>query len=261
MTDSQLWVYIPGMNFQALFLDRYELVLTEDQSPTFRDLSSDSKETMHHRGGAYSETQLIYGDALRACLQAGGRNILSVGLGLGYNEILVAVESLRHSLSPREIRLLSFESEEPLRTAFVNWLQGEPNEVYENIAGFFSFDIFKIKHWLLQARENRHWDLEHSLGEDVFHNIAFQADCVFYDAFSSKTSPGLWSEDFLNQFFKNFCGDRSAVSTYACTGALKRALKAQGFELLLKPGFNGKRLRTMGIRGWENELKFLFSNP
>lgn len=240
------------------FLDRYELVLTADGSPTFKDLGSDSAETMHHRGGAYSETQLIYGDPLRIALKDGARRFLSVGLGLGYNEILVAVECLRNSVSPREAHLVSFESEDILRSSFKNWLSGEENEVYQNIASFFNFDTLKIKHWLNQSLESNNWQVKHALNNDVFLDLKEPSDCIFYDAFSSKTSPELWAEDFLNAFFEKICSANSVVTTYACTGALKRSLKKQNFELLLKPGFNGKRTRTMGIRGWSPEARDLF---
>lgn len=242
------------------FLDRYELVLTDDGSPTFRDLGDrdgegPKPETMHHRGGAYSETQLIYGNPLRLCLKAGGRRILSVGLGLGYNEILTTVECLKLGISPAEIQLLSFESEEPLRSAFLKWISGEPIEVYDMISQFFAFDSLKIRQWLQEAYQNKHWQLRHSLDESAFFQSPDGHQCIFYDAFSSKTSPQLWEEKFLNDFFKHFCAERSVVTTYACTGALKRSLKNQGFELLLKPGFGGKRLRTMGIRGWNQETR------
>ncbi len=242
------------------FLDRYELVLTDDQSPTFRDHLSDNLETMHHRGGAFSETQLIYGNPLRLCLKAGGRRVLSVGLGLGYNEILTAVESLKREISPQDIHLLSFESEEPLRAAFLQWISGEPLAVYDIILGFFAFDPFKVKQWLLQAYENKSWKLEHSLDEMAFHQKLKGYHCIFYDAFSSKTSPQLWEEKFLNNFFQHFCADRSLVTTYACTGALRRSLKNQNFELILKTGFGGKRMRTMGIRGWDQETNSEFSS-
>lgn len=213
---------------------------------------------MHHRGGAYSETQLIYGDPLRISIKGGGRRFLSLGLGLGYNEILVAVECLRHGISPRQMQLLSFESEEALRSGFIQWLQGQGDEIYDLVAGFFAFDILKIKHFLLQALENHQWQLRHALDESSLSLLDSDFNCIFYDAFSSKTSPQLWTEEFLNLFFAKACSEISVVSTYACTGALKRSIKNQGFELLLKPGFNGKRLRTMGIRGWPTEIKDLF---
>ena len=240
------------------YLDRYELVLTEDGSPTFRDLGSETQETMHHRGGAYSETQLIYGNPLRACLQAGLSSAVSVGLGLGYNEILVATEALKNQIPVAEFRLLSFESEKPLRDSFVGWVGGQKNSVYDQIAGLFEYDISKIQNWLHEALEQKTWILEESLNAERLSQPSEQYACLFYDAFSSKTSPDLWSEEFLNLFFAKFCAPTSVVSTYACTGALKRSLKEQNFELLLKPGFNGKRLRTTGIRGFEDSIKSLF---
>lgn len=226
----------------------YELVLTEDQSPTLRWLGSETLETMHHRGGAYSETQLIYGNPLRESLQAGGRSALSVGLGLGYNEILTACEAERASLLPEEFRLLSFESDDFLKAHFLSWIQDDNTSlIYDQIFEFFQgFEVTPVKRWLKRAFEAGAWKLEGALLPDF--QIQERYDCVFYDAFSSKTSPHLWQEEFLTRFFAQACSSRAWVSTYACTGALKRALRANSFQVVVREGFQSKRNSTLGVR-------------
>ena len=94
----------------------YEFVSTGDGSPTLKWLKGTKgyhgePETMHHMGGAYSETQGIYGEILREIFPHGKGSVVSVGLGLGYIEMLVAVEAIKHNLSPKIVRTLSFESE------------------------------------------------------------------------------------------------------------------------------------------------------
>jgi tRNA U34 5-methylaminomethyl-2-thiouridine-forming methyltransferase MnmC len=98
----------------------------------------------------------------------------------------------------------------------------------------------------LSAQKSGTWKLEGALMPGF--EIAQKYECIFYDAFSSKTSPHLWQESFLLDFFAKACAANCIVSTYACTGALKRALKASGFEVILLEGFLGKRNRTMGVR-------------
>lgn len=233
---------------------QFEPVLTEDQSPTLRWLDSANQETMHHRGGAYSETQEIYGSPLREMIALGARSAVSVGLGLGYNEILTAVEALKAGIAPDQFFLLSFESEAVLKEQFLRWLSNEAeSEIYNDIWKFFSQDPAtpeksKVQNWLLQAVKHKTWILEGALTPDF--QVARKYECIFYDAFSSKTSPYLWEQSFLEKFWTDVCAEKSLVTTYACTGTLKRSLKSTGFELLLIQGFQSKRNRTMGRRGF-----------
>ncbi|MEZ0393117.1 MAG: MnmC family methyltransferase [Pseudobdellovibrionaceae bacterium] len=226
----------------------YEKVLTEDQSPTLRWLGSETQETMHHRGGAYSETQLIYGNPLRESLELGGRSAVSVGLGLGYNEILVALEALKRGIGPSDFQLLSFESDSFLREHFLFWTETSDTDlIYDEIFLFFDSPLKpEVKKWLFDSYKNGSWKVEGALLPEF--SVESQYEVIFYDAFSSKTSPHLWDESFLTRFFSQVCAPASFVSTYACTGALKRALKANDFEVVIREGFQSKRNSTLGVR-------------
>lgn len=226
----------------------YEMVATADQSPTLRWLGSETQETMHHRGGAYSETQQIYGEPLRNSLKSGGRSAVSVGLGLGYNEILVALEATQNGISPSEFHLLSYESDPFLKEHFLHWLHNTENSlIYDEIFQFFqSPSKLQVKAWLAEALKIGNWQLQGALNEDF--KVSRKYDVIFYDAFSSKTSPHLWQESFLSHFFSEICSSNSQVSTYACTGGLKRALKQNGFEIVIREGFQSKRNSTLGIK-------------
>jgi tRNA U34 5-methylaminomethyl-2-thiouridine-forming methyltransferase MnmC len=245
---------------------QFEKVLTEDQSPTLRWLASDNQETMHHRGGAYTETQKIYGDPLRWTIEFGGRSAISVGLGLGYNEIMVASEAIRAALPPSEFHLLSFESEAILREQFVGWTLGEAVDgIYDEVWKFFSErpgspDKKEVQNWLKESLQHKSWLVKEALTPEF--QVDRQYEIIFYDAFSSKTSPHLWDEEFLLKFWKAATDCNCLVTTYACTGSLKRSLKAEGFELALPTGFNSKRRRTMGCRGFPLEVfrSMLFSD-
>ena len=70
----------------------YAFEATEDGSQTLRlGLGEGASEAMHSLRGAFSETDYIYGEALRAALTRGWPlNVLSMGLGLGYVELLSA---------------------------------------------------------------------------------------------------------------------------------------------------------------------------
>lgn len=208
---------------------------------------------MHHRGGAYSETQLIYGDPLRSLYQQDllSPSILSIGLGLGYNEVLVGFESMKSKKNPR---LVSYEAAPVLKEAFLRWVRGQEGEgleIYNHAAQFFKKDypeisIDSVRMLLLQAFNKGDFEIRGALEAEM--NLTGKYHLFLYDAFSSKTSPHLWDEAFLTKMFMDHAEVNAQVTTYACTGSLKRSLKASGFEVILREGFQSKRNSTLGIR-------------
>jgi hypothetical protein len=220
----------------------YELVWTADGSPS---LSWADKELMHHRGGALSETDKIYGEVITETLVKGGLHFISVGLGLGYNELCIARECVKHNIF--DVQILSFESDSFLVRQFLNFINGNKNEVHEKIFSLMNLNQTHLE-FLKKLYENKSFRIEGSLSKNTTPDC--KAHCILYDAFSSKTSPELWQEEFLNYFLQNFCEPNCLFSTYACTGALKRALKNHEFEVVIREGFHGKRNSTLGRRGF-----------
>lgn len=243
----------------------YSIVITEDGSPSlfWRDplltLQSDQGtqnhfargEMMHHKGGALSESREIYGKVVAEGLAAGLSRIVSIGLGLGYNELLVAHYAWRNNI--HNIRLLSYESDSFLSESFLNFLAGSRtaplDRVYLQI-----LELIDADNWISVCRTLEHWHqagswlMAPALAKDTLPTEKYEI--VLYDAFSSKTSPQLWSEEFLIEFLDRVMAAKSLFSTYACTGALKRSLKARQFELVIREGFHGKRNSTLGRRGF-----------
>jgi tRNA U34 5-methylaminomethyl-2-thiouridine-forming methyltransferase MnmC len=73
--------------------------------------------------------------------------------------------------------------------------------------------------------------------------------CLLFDAFSAKTSPDLWTEEFLVEFFNKATAGDALISTYASRTALKNALKRAGFLVEVREGFKGKRNSTLASKG------------
>src|SRR5690606_15523901 len=105
----------------------YRFVSTADGSPTL-ELGYDSgwSEAMHNSQGALEESVYIYGHALNESFsKLSSPQVLSVGLGLGYNEILTSVYSLIHKLPSTSIRLTSYEQEEFLKDSFLKFINSD----------------------------------------------------------------------------------------------------------------------------------------
>lgn len=225
--------------------------MTGDGSPTLRTQFSDERsETMHSQAGALTETEYIYGSAMEELRKKSWpANLLVVGLGVGYIEMLASdIFSENH-----ELRILSFESEDSLRNGFLGWLQGHPTEHYEThqkacelLAEKRGSTTDSIKKRLCELYEKKQFLLEGAF--DGSFNTNQKYSCILYDAFSGHSQPELWQEDFLDQILKRYAHPECIFSTYAAKSSLTRSLKKNGFEVIPRPGFAGKRESTFAVR-------------
>jgi hypothetical protein len=227
---------------------------TGDGSPTLR--LEAGGEAMHSSLGAFSETNYIYGDALRLALgraEALEPRVLSMGLGLGYVEILAAALALRAGAAER-LSGESFERVPELRAWFLAWLNASPaalpapapdgfakayEEILARAAAAAGVEAGLAREALATAVASGRWRLSGALERET--EFARPFACVCFDAFSSKTSPELWTEPFLDGFLARATASKCVFSTYACTGTLKRSLARAGFRLEIRPGFGKKR--------------------
>lgn len=238
-----------GMKFTEV---GFNIETTQDGSPTLRLLNGtpENGETMHHSGGAYSETVYIYGKALEfGFSKVKDPKILSVGLGLGYVETLAAAYALKFGSNDWELD--SYEKVEGLRQNFQEFYLGSATHlVYEEIlvrtSKTFELDPLKLKEAVKLALQSGRLRLKADLLEDELPKGFYQVIC--YDAFSSKTNPDLWTEEFLGKVLSSADSKTCGFSTYACMGNLKRSLRRDQFEMEVRDGFYGKRNCTWASR-------------
>ena len=233
----------------------FSLALTADGSPTLALNTQESTESMHHSGGAASETWYIYGNILKSCLSTTldqPLQVACVGLGLGYVEMTWALNCLKQN---KKSEIDSFEIVPGLIESFRKWFK---KEVGETIA---TYNLALKK---LVAVKNEFWEVENQvkdfLSQQDQNNFRIHSDIlnftetkkwhvICFDAFSKKSSATLWTEEFLNSFLENHTQADCVFTTYACTSQLKRVLKNHDFNLINRPGFSGKRESTLAVRG------------
>lgn len=225
---------------------------TQDGSPTFK--IKNGGESMHHSGGAATETQYIYKTPIEWALGLLNEcHVHVVGLGLAYIEISWAIELAKLNKHKKiQSSLTSFETELSLVKNFEGWLRkqkvnSDSFEVYDQICNYLKPEasIADIKSILLNNLEK----IKVKGDLRVDYKNSQKAHVICFDAFSSKTSQELWSESFLNEYLKTSAEENCVFTTYACTGVLKRALKDNGFKLHERLGFKGKRDSTFAVRG------------
>jgi hypothetical protein len=223
---------------------------------------------MHSLHGAYSESQYIYGDALRLALANHDRsqtlNVFSMGLGLGYLELIALFECAKVD---QKVAIYSYEFDPNLQKLFqvhihlaneiLNHQKSEHAGFYQNIfhqtvddfdQGFLSFfrndyDIELLQKILAKSEAVIHHG---PFVEESLQGLDTKFQIIFYDAFSSSTQSELWSETFLTQMLSQISDPTLCIfTTYAKVGALNRALKAANFEPQFKKGFAFKRESTL----------------
>lgn len=226
----------------------FEKIYTADQSPSLVDLGSANVESMHHRGGAAAESEYIYGHCLEQGLSRGLNRALSVGLGLGYNE-LITFKKFKQAERLHELRLTSFELKPVLVESFLKYLEDgtDRESTYAEVFKAVGVDRREAKDFFISALQRKQWQIKGDFSK-VLDEVQPEYQILLYDAFSSKTDPGLWGEDFLLQLLQQKVASTAVLSTYACTGALKRSLKNAGFTVQLRPGFQSKRECTFAER-------------
>lgn len=69
--------------------------------------------------------------------------------------------------------------------------------------------------------------------------IAARVDAYFLDGFAPERNPRMWDTPLLRNLAR-LAAPGATLATWACTGELRRALQAAGFEARRAPGYGGK---------------------
>ncbi len=230
--------------FNDYLVNKFKPILTKDGSFTLKQIGL--KEKMHALGGALSESIFIYFYALeqffKDCRNGEEVEILSIGLGMGYNEILSAYAYLNTGLNLK-LTILSFEKEEKLELLFKKrLLHFDKYPLFWQPFKAEGVEVFKVAAFLKDnLKVNKKFD-EKSLQK--LNNVK---RIVLFDAYSNKTSKELWREGFLKNLIIK-CEKGSVFTTYAATGVLNRILKKSGFKNLKRDGFLYKRDSTLALK-------------
>ncbi|MBC7740794.1 MAG: hypothetical protein H7061_01260 [Bdellovibrionaceae bacterium] len=253
----------------------FTLELTKDQSPTLRPKPTeieDAGETMHHSGGAAAETTYIYQSVIRSALKSAQLNdphptlqTVVVGLGLGYIEISWAAVIKQMGLSANEkISIDSFETVKNLRKLFLAWINQkedcDTHIIYNQISQYFTSSENQSCEIRNELKKN--FDTHGKLFDNVLNHqlINKNYNLICFDAYSQITSQPLWEDCFLLEFIRQRANQDCVITSYGCTGVLKKILVNEGFELLNRPGFSGKRASTLALRGNFKNHQSLFES-
>ncbi len=231
---------------QTAFSPQFRIEITQDGSPTLQQ-TNEAGEMMHHSDGAASETKYIYKSVIEHSLKLNPQfKTCVVGLGLGYIEISWAMALISQGLKPnKQLSLVSYEISEDLINSYKSWLNANStnSSIYSQIVKCLDSTQNEVEVKNILKSNTLRGDLIKNYDQDNSINL------ICFDAFSRKASEELWTPEFLTQFFKKTAHEDCVLTTYACTANLKRALKENGFSIILRPSFNGKRDATLALKG------------
>lgn len=246
---------------------RYQILVTDDGSFSLMDTVLD--ESYHSGSGAAAESYIVYLHNSRAesliCQPASnGLRVLEYGFGTAMNFILTAslalskqvplyYESWEYRLLPSAVfELLNLPSAVASLQHY-NWLIGcEPygTHVTQKFLHFRnSLENSSQSSALLNIDDLV--TLKLNLGNATQyspHQSTERFDTIYFDAFSPKTNPDLWTPEVLSAAY-NSLRDNGTLVTYCVNSAVRKLVSEVGFRVTKAPGPpKGKREVLIAFR-------------
>lgn len=207
-----------------------QLVKTKDGSYTA--FSEVAGEHYHTISGAIEEAFEKHVNALGI---ENGMHILDFCFGLGYNSIAACKDHANLQIIGLEndIKIIEamkdIEIPEILKTEFDN---------FRNIAE--SMDVIDNKNNRIQILLGDALQRIDELPENTF-------DRVFFDPFSPKKQPEMWSEEIFQKIY-NKMKNGAKLSTYSCAKQVRKNMISSGFKVIDGPVVGRKSPATIAVK-------------
>ncbi len=215
----------------------YKVIKTNDGSFSLFDVKM--KESYHSKHGAIKEAKHVFLKNGLLSLSKDEIAILEIGFGTGLNTLLTLKESIKNNIN-------------------INYHTLEPYPISQNMYKILNYHkILGIEKQIFLELHNTKWNEEKKI-DDFFilkkikksiqmFNTEKKYDLVYFDAFSPKKQPELWSPDILRKIFF-LLKNNGFLVTYCAQGKFKRNLKEIGYKVISLDGPPGKREMIKAIR-------------
>lgn len=212
----------------------HEIVTFENGEVSMRDLRSG--EAMHSHIGPWLEANLVYVGQVDLQRAAARRLVvLDLGLGIAAN-VCAAIETVQ--AIGGEVEIWSVERDlAPLRAALADRGRFAWIELHRD----------RIQGLLAQGEWNEpgmSWRLVEA--EFFEADVPVRAHAVFYDFYSPKANPELWTEAAFVRL-RELCADDVVLATYCASSAVRRAMRAAGFIVRTGVSTSAKRETTVAF--------------
>ncbi|AOM76302.1 tRNA (5-methylaminomethyl-2-thiouridine)(34)-methyltransferase MnmD [Pedobacter steynii] len=217
-----------------------KITITADGSNTL--YNETIGEHYHSKHGALQESKHVFIDAglKHVATNRNEISVLEIGFGTGLNFLLTLAHAVQENLQLSYTGIEAFPLE-PAELQSTGYHQYVPEEIWNSLETHY-LSALKTPVELLPAQ---HLFIPHTT-LDQFRTSA-QFDLIYYDAFSVQHQPEMWSDEIIAHAC-SFLKPGGTFVTYAITGKLKRALKANEFSIEKLPGAPGKREMLRGTK-------------
>lgn len=208
-----------------------EKVITKDGSATFH--SSEYSETYHSTSGALEEANKKYSDVVEI-ENFDSVSVLDVCFGLGYNSAAAL-----DRFSGKKIRIVGLEN-----------YQGIIDEIV-NLGKEYPFNCRSFMQTV--AKEGKYKDAKYEIelimgdARETIKSLREEFDVVFFDPFSPKRCPHLWTKEFFDSVYA-VMKKGGKLATYSCARVVRDNLKSAGFTVHDTPPVGRRAPGTMAIR-------------
>ncbi|MCK4588925.1 MAG: hypothetical protein KAT77_00655 [Nanoarchaeota archaeon] len=190
-------------------------IKTRDDSITF--FNEKYQEAYHSKTvGAIEEAEIKY---IKPCNLKDGMVILDFCFGLGYN-------SLAALMKLNQTTIIAIENDEEIlkqiETIEVPKQYQEKYKIIKQVAQNKEFDHGKIKIKLILGD-----------AKEIIKTLTQRFDVVFFDPFSPKKCPELWTEQIFKDIEK-LMKPGAILTTYSCATQIRKNMEAAG--LIVKDG-------------------------
>ncbi len=186
--------------------------VTKDNSITL--FNETYQEYYHSTKGAVEESfeKFVKPCKIAELAKTGKIRILDVCFGVGYNSA-AAIDAALESNPNCKIEIIGLENDQNILDEIKNL--NPAFKYYNIIKGDKSDPKIKLKILLGDARE-------------TIKQVKDKVDAVFFDPFSPKVCPELWTAKFFKDI-KNIMNPCAILTTYSCARIVRDNMKANGF--------------------------------
>lgn len=217
------------------------LTPTADGSNTL--FNEEIGEHYHSSHGALQESKHVFIEAgLKYGLEKFGKpeiDILEVGFGTGLNFLLsyAHCEEVAKKLNYHSIEAFPLTAETIASTGYSQYVPTIWSSFFDKYEQAINSEV--------ELFPNCRLEISHTTLQNF--TIAKQFDVLYFDAFSVRHQPELWTNEMIAHAC-SFLRIGGIFVTYAITGNLKRAVKSCGFEIEKLPGAPGKREMLRAVK-------------
>lgn len=236
-----------------LFMANISKVMTDDGSITFYNSKVD--ETYHTKSGALDEAlrkHVIPTGVVKLSDKQSEIVIGDVCFGLGYNS-LVAITEIRKNNPDCHIQIFAFENDYEILNEITNL---KLDDLHSYALGAISQLVSKESLIEESSDYNIHVFSDEGLTITLYVGDVLTClpkltnnvlDVVFFDPFSPKKHPELWSEEIFASVHRTMKSG-SLLSTYSCARVVRDNLRSVGFIVKDGPSVGRRAPSTIAFK-------------